>query len=268
MLESVLFYAGNLALILAVAIAIWPVSIVTKDPSYIDSFWPIGFVILAGTSAYLSGESLQQPMILLTALWGFRLGLHLFTRWLHEGADRRYKAIRARAKSRPNLFILVYVFVMQAVLLWLVALPIQHGVNANITLDAPLAKLGLVFFAVGFLFETIGDWQLSRFKSDPANAGKVMDRGLWRYTRHPNYFGDACVFWGLWLICVSGGAGYWTVIGPLFLTFTLVKWSGKALLEKNLKQSRPGYEDYIQRTPGFLPWFPKRADETPEASES
>lgn len=258
MLESVIFHAGNLAIIMAIVIAIWPPSIATKDPSYIDSFWPIGFVILAVASAYLSGERLFQPVVIMTALWGLRLGGHLFLRWLHEGADKRYQAIRARGKDRPNLFILNFVFVMQGFLIWLVALPIQHGVAEVSALTSPLAWLGVALFGLGFAFETIGDWQLARFKADPDNAGKVMDRGLWRYTRHPNYFGDACVFWGIWLVTIADGTGYWTVIGPAFLTFTLVKWSGKALLEKNLKKSRPGYEDYIRRTPGFIPWFPKK----------
>jgi len=260
-MESLVFYAGNLAIILAIAIAIWPFSIASEDPSYVDSFWPTGFVILALTSAYLSGAGLGQPLVLMSALWGGRLALHLFARWRREGADKRYRDIRARAKSRPNLFILVYVFVMQAILLWLVALPIQAGVRQVAEIDGPVAIAGVALFALGFLFETIGDWQLMRFRADPANAGQIMDRGLWRYTRHPNYFGDACVFWGIWLVSVSGGAGLWTAIGPLFLTFTLVKWSGAALLEKNLKASKPGYEDYIRRTPGFIPWFPKATAE-------
>ena len=253
-----LFYLSNLSVMVAVMVALWPISILRDDPSYIDSVWPLGFIILGVSSALLSGTSLLQPVFVMTALWGSRLALHLFTRWLHEGADKRYKAIKARAKMNVHLFVLIYVFLMQGVLLWLVALPIQHSVAEAAPSLGLLAWFGIALFGLGFVFETVGDWQLRQFKNNPDNAGKIMDRGLWRYTRHPNYFGDACVFWGIWLVAVDNGTGYWTAIGPAFLTFTLVKWSGAALLEKNLKASRPGYVDYIERTPGFIPWFPKK----------
>ena len=203
-------YWLNLALMLGVMVLLWPFSIARKDPSYVDSVWPLGFLFLALTSL---------------AFVGVRAGVSIL---------------------------------MQGVLLWLVALPVQHGVmEAGQPINA-MSLIGLALFLTGFLFETIGDYQLSRFKADPVNAGQVMDQGLWRYTRHPNYFGDACVFWGIWLVAVSDGTGWWTVVGPLFLTFTLVKWSGAALLEKNLHESRPGYADYVARTPGFVPWWPKK----------
>ena len=111
---------------------------------------------------------------------------------------------------------------------------------------------------VGIAFETIGDWQLTRFRRDPANRARVMDRGLWRYTRHPNYFGDACVWWGLYLIAAETAAGRWAIVGPLFLTYTLLKWSGAALLERRLSRSRPGYAEYVARTSAFIPWFPRK----------
>ncbi|WP_291897645.1 DUF1295 domain-containing protein [Maricaulis sp.] len=259
-----LFYLSNLGVMLAVMVALWPISIVRDDPSYIDSIWPIGFIIMAVSAGMFAGTALQQPAFWMTLLWGGRLGLHLFTRWLREGADKRYEAIKARAKINVHLFVLIYVFLMQGILLWLVSLPIQHAMAAPEAALGALAMIGLGLFALGFVFETVGDWQLSKFKADPANEGQVMDKGLWRYTRHPNYFGDACVFWGIWLVTIDGGAGYWTAIGPAFLTFTLVKWSGAALLEKNLKRSRPGYLDYIQRTRGFIPWFPKKGSASGE----
>lgn len=252
-------YWLNLALMLGVMVLLWPFSIARKDPSYVDSVWPLGFLFLALTSLAFVGVSAGVSIILpMVAMWSLRLGAHLFRRWRHEGADKRYQALMARARGNVHVFVLVTVFLMQGVLLWLVALPVQHGVmEAGQPINA-MSLTGLALFLTGFLFETIGDYQLSRFKADPVNAGQVMDQGLWRYTRHPNYFGDACVFWGIWLVAVSDGTGWWTVVGPLFLTFTLVKWSGAALLEKNLHESRPGYADYVARTPGFVPWWPKK----------
>ena len=254
-------YLLNLGFILLVMTGLWTLSIPRRDPSFIDSVWPLGFVLLAVSSALLAGwplfgSSLVLPLV---TLWGLRLATHLFLRWRKEGLDRRYADLMAKAPGgRVHLFNLVAVFLLQGSLLWLVALPVQHAVMEGARPLTGLAWAAIGLFALGFLFETIGDWQLARFKADPANKGQVMDRGLWRYTRHPNYFGDACVFWGLWLIAVSDGTGWWTAIGPAFLTWTLVKWSGAALLEKNLHESRPGYADYVRRTSGFIPWFPKR----------
>ena len=250
----------NLAIMLGVMVALWPISVWRKDPSYIDSVWPLGFIVMGVSTALLTNQSLTATSLVLglTAIWGLRLGGHLFTRWLHEGPDKRYKVLKAKAKFNPDLFVLIYVFLMQGVLLWLVSLPIQHAIAEGPKPLGPMGLAGLALFVTGFAFETIADWQLTRFKADPANAGQVMDRGLWRYTRHPNYFGDACVFWGIWVISVADGTGWWTLIGPAFLTFTLVKWSGAALLEKGMRKTRPGYADYIARTSGFVPWFPKR----------
>jgi steroid 5-alpha reductase family enzyme len=122
------------------------------------------------------------------------------------------------------------------------------------------AWLGIALAAIGILFEAIGDHQMAAFKSDPANHGKVMDRGLWRYTRHPNYFGDSCTWWGIYLVAAETSLGVWSIIGPLLLTWTLVKWSGAALLERRLRQSRPGYEEYLRRTSSFIPWPPAKSE--------
>lgn len=259
--ETALLLVTNLGVMLAAMALLWPFSIRSNDPSYIDSVWPLGFILMAASAAVVSGTGAAAwPVIAMTTLWGLRLGVHLFIRWRREGPDKRYAAIRARAKINVHLFVLIYVFILQGVLLWLVSLPIQHAVAEGRAVLGAVAWAGIGVFSVGFLFETIGDWQLARFKADPANKGKIMDRGLWRYTRHPNYFGDACVFWGIWLVSVDNGTGWWTAIGPAFLTWTLMKWSGAALLERNLHESRPGYADYVSRTPGFIPWFPKKAE--------
>lgn len=268
MLDLVTYYAANLGVILAMMLLLWPISIRAGDPSFIDAVWPTGFIVLACSSALLSGQAeAASPVFAMVVIWGARLAIHLFLRWRREGMDRRYKVIMGRAKGNVHVFVLTYVFMMQGVLLWLVALPIQNAVGEGYHALGVLAWVGFALYALGLFFEVVGDWQLMKFKADPANEGQIMDRGLWRYTRHPNYFGDACLFWGIWLVAVDNGTGWWTAIGPAFLTFTLVKWSGAALLEKNLHKSRPGYADYVARTPGFIPWFPKPMPEAQNASE-
>jgi steroid 5-alpha reductase family enzyme len=262
-MESVYALLGtNLLLVMTLMTGLWLISIVLKDVSFIDSFWAYGMVIVAATSYGLADgvPQRQQLLLVLTAIWGLRLGTYLFLRWRREGADRRYVALLSKAPGNPHVFSLTKVFLLQGVLLWLVTLPVQLGQLAQApAVLGPLAYAGAALALVGIAFESIGDWQLARFKADPANAGQVMDRGLWRYTRHPNYFGDACVWWGLYLIAAETALGRWTIISPLFLTFILIKWSGAALLERRLKRSRPGYEDYVARTSGFIPWPPKKS---------
>jgi steroid 5-alpha reductase family enzyme len=262
-MESVYALLGtNLLLVMTLMTGLWLISIALKDVSFIDSFWAYGMVIVAATSYGLADgvPQRQQLLLVLTAIWGLRLGTYLFLRWRREGADRRYVALLSKAPGNPHVFSLTKVFLLQGVLLWLVTLPVQLGQLAQSpAVLGPLAYAGAALALVGIAFESIGDWQLARFKADPANAGRVMDRGLWRYTRHPNYFGDACVWWGLYLIAAETALGRWTIISPLFLTFILIKWSGAALLERRLKRSRPGYEDYVARTSGFIPWPPKKS---------
>lgn len=253
--------ATNLLIVMTLMVLLWMISIPLRDVSFIDSFWALGMVLVAATTYTMvdGNPDRQQLLLVLTAVWGLRLGLHLFLRWRREGADRRYVALLAKAPGNPHLFSLRKVFLTQGPLLWLVTLPVQLGQLDSVPAAlGPLAMAGAVLAVIGIVFETVGDWQLARFKADPASEGQVMDRGLWRYTRHPNYFGDACVWWGLYLIAAETASGRWAIISPIFLTFILIKWSGAALLERRLKRSRPGYADYIERTSGFLPWPPKR----------
>ena len=165
--------------------------------------------------------------------------------------------MRRRRGERFTLWSLYAIFGLQGVLVLIVSLPLQAGAQCSDPLTAA-AIPGIAVFAVGLAFEAIGDAQLRRFKADPASAGQVMDRGLWHYTRHPNYFGDACLWWGLWLIVVVGGGTWWTAVGPLVMTVLLVRVSGKGLLEKSIGTRRPGYAEYIERTSGFLPLPPRR----------
>ena len=262
MFEALLINAGLAAVLLLV---LWRVAASIRDVSFIDAVWGGGMAVLAAASwLQLSEPGLRAGLIAAMAvIWGTRLFVHLFTRWRASGEDLRYARMLAKAKEagRYGSAALKVVFAPQAFLLYLTCLPAQLGVlasgNAGI---GPLAWAGFALWLTGMVFETLGDIQLTAFRADPANKGKVLNTGLWRYTRHPNYFGDACVWWGIWLAAAE--AGPWIALaslpGPLFLTFTLTKWSGKPLLEKGLVKNRPGYADYVARTSGFIPWPPKR----------
>ena len=264
MIEALLVNAG---ILLAVVLGLWGISVRIDDVSFIDSFWGAGMALMAFTSwLQLSGRGVHAHLILaMTVAWGLRLGIYLLRRWRAEGEDKRYERMlrKDREKGRFAFAALTKIWLGQAVLLFLVSSPAQTGILASDPEQeiAALTLAGFALYLVGITFEWLGDWQLAQFKKDPANKGEVMDKGLWRYTRHPNYFGDACAWWGIWLVVasVSWEVALWTVAGPIFLTFTLVKWSGAALLEKGMKHTRPGYEEYKQRTSAFVPLPPKKS---------
>lgn len=259
--------AINAAILIVVVLIQWAISVKINDVSFIDAFWGAGMGLLAVASwLHVSGRpgDLATLIMVMTAAWGFRLGIYLFLRWRREGEDRRYRRILkdAREKGQFAKAALTRVWLMQAVLLFMVSSPAQVGILASgdpapIT---PLAWGGFALWSVGVFFEWVGDWQLSRFKADPANKGHVLDTGLWRYTRHPNYFGDFCAWWGIWLACAAAGWEYAaiTAIGPIFLTFTLTKWSGVPLLEKGLHKTKGNkYAIYERRTSAFFPIPPQ-----------
>ncbi len=261
--EAMLINAAVAAVTLLLA---WRVAVRINDVSFIDAIWGGGMAVLAIASWLQLGEPGQRANLItiMAALWGLRLFWHLFTRWRAHGEDVRYARMLGKAKEQGRFAraALTVVFAPQAVLLYLTCLPAQLGVLASDG-GAPLGLLALVGAALwltGMVFEVIGDAQLKAFRADPASKGKVLDTGLWRYTRHPNYFGDCCVWWGIWL--AAADAGLWIALaslpGPLFLTFTLTKWSGKPLLEKGLNKTRPGYAGYVARTSGFIPWPPRK----------
>ena len=264
MVEGLLF---NAALLAAVMLALWLVAVRIDDVSFVDAVWGGAMALLAFASWWRleAPGALAHLIAAMTVAWGARLAIHLLRRWRREGEDQRYARMLRKDRERGTFAqaALVKVFLGQALLLFLVSSPAQVGILASeapAPID-PLALAGLALYLVGIAFEWIGDWQLARFRADPANEGSVLDSGLWRYTRHPNYFGDACAWWGIWLACASAGWGYalWTVAGPLFLTFTLTRWSGAALLEAGMRKKRDdAYADYVARTPAFVPWFPRR----------
>lgn len=263
MAEALLVNAGAGALL---ATACWMLSLALGKVSFVDAVWGLAMVLLAAL-AFLQTPApgpLAQLILAMTALWGLRLGLYLLRRFLRHGEDPRYVRLLAdaRANGRWRIAVLLRVWVLQGVLLYVVCSPAQVGILASESGAAipPLAWAGFALWCLGIFFEWTGDWQLARFKADPANAGKLMDRGLWRYTRHPNYFGDACAWWGITLAAFAADwqAAMWTLPGPLFLTFTLVRWSGAAMTERGMAEKYgEDFAAYVRRTPAFMPWFPK-----------
>ena len=245
--------------IAAVMIITWVVSLVLRDASVVDPVWPLAFIAVAIT-ALIAGSGDEGRRILIAcvvAIWGARLSIHLLVRNAGKEEDFRYAAMRAKRGHRFWLTSLVTVFLLQGLLVWVVSLPVQLSAIPDRPLGW-LAIIGAIVWVLGVVFEAIGDAQLTRFKANPASRGQVLDTGLWRYTRHPNYFGDFLVWWGIFLIAAESGAGAWGVAGPLLMTLLLVKVSGAGLLEKDIAVRRPGYADYVRRTSGFMPLPPKR----------
>ncbi|WP_314414653.1 DUF1295 domain-containing protein [Streptomyces kroppenstedtii] len=227
----------------------------------VDVAWGLGFTAVALVSFLASaGEGDEGRRLLVTALtavWGLRLAGHIAWRGRGHGEDPRYDAMLAKAPGSRNLYALRMVYLLQGALVWLVSLPVQAAQYVSGPLGG-LVWAGVVLWAVGMFFETVGDFQLARFKADPVNRGRIMDRGLWSWTRHPNYFGDFCVWWGLFLLaCDSGAAVVVSVLSPLVMSFLLINGSGKPMLERHMAE-RPGFAEYRARTSGFFPRPPKR----------
>lgn len=254
----------NFVILSSVMLILWLYCVRIRDVSVIDAFWPFGMVILAGSTFLLSSGAQDRKLLILAlvAIWGLRLALHLFARWREHGVDPRYAAILGRLTEKKGWSFarasLVQVFAMQCVLLFIVCLPAQLGqIDAEPAAIGWLGWIGTAIALTGIAFETIGDAQLKAFRADPAMKGKVLDTGLWRYTRHPNYFGDACAWWGIWLVAAESETGRWAIIGPIGITWLLTRLSGVPMLEHRLKKSRPGYEAYVRRTSSFIPWPPR-----------
>jgi len=250
----------NLVVVMGLMVLLWLVSLARRDASVADVFWGTGFVIVAWLSGLQAGrfDARTVLVVALTTIWGLRLSLHLLWRSWGRGEDRRYRAMREKHGTRFGLVSLGTVFFLQGGILWFVSLPVQAAAWQPIA-RSPLWLadfLGCSLWTLGFAFEVVGDWQLARFNADPANRGQVLCRGLWRYTRHPNYFGDFCVWWGLFLIAAAGGA-WWIVGSPLLMSWLLMRVSGVPLLEKDMAERRPGYADYVARTNAFFPAPPE-----------
>jgi steroid 5-alpha reductase family enzyme len=256
---------ANAMLIAALTIAIvmittWVISLMVNNASIVDIVWGLGFAITSWVLALtIDGDSTRQILLaVMVGVWGVRLGGYLAKRNIGHGEDWRYKAMRKKKGPKFGVISLVTVFGLQGVLMWVVSLPVQFG-NADDTPGVgPIAVMGIIIWVIGLTFEAVGDMQLARFKKNPENAGKVMDQGLWRLTRHPNYFGDALLWWGIGLVGAETGSGVIGLIGPLVMTVFLLRVSGVPMLERSLMKRREGYADYVARTSGFIPRPPKK----------
>lgn len=252
---------STLGVVLVLFFVLWLASLVLRDASIVDCFWGIAFLVIASsTSAATEGfETRAQLVLALTAVWGIRLSFHITMRNLGHGEDHRYRRMRRHWGTRFPLVSLFTVFGLQAVVAWIVSLPVQAAIAAvfpnHLTMFDAAA---IVVWTAGFFFEATADLQLARFKADPANRGRILTHGLWRYTRHPNYFGDALQWWGLWLFAAATGA-WWTAIGPALMTFLLLRVSGVRMLEEHLEKTKPGFEAYRRRTSAFVPMPPRDA---------
>jgi len=261
-------YIAAAVVIACQMIFLWLLSIPLRNVSIVDIGWGIGFVLVA----WLATQNIGGPSTILYAMvtaWGVRLAWHLWLR--NHGKPEDYRYVAMREKQGPSFVwsSLLRVFTLQGVIMWIVALPITVTGASQATEPCwYLIAAGSVLWLAGMIFEVIGDWQLARFKTNPDHQGQVMDQGLWKYTRHPNYFGEFLIWWGHWLVGVAVSGAWWTVVSPLLMSFLLLKVSGVALLEKAMKKRSPEYESYIQRTSQFFPRRPKPDMSVGSSSES
>lgn len=250
-------YLSALGLMLVLAITGWIVSVIKRNVTLVDSLWSL-FILLAG-SVYIFHENTLTSrdflLISLILIWSIRLSLYLT--WRNRGGheDHRYQTIRRNNNPHFWLKSLYIIFGLQVILAWIVSLPLLGAANSTNDLNW-LDGIGFALFLLGFAWQSIGDWQLSRFKAKAENRHKVLDSGLWHYSRHPNYFGEFCIWWGFYLIALAAGA-WWSIAGPLLMTLLLLKVSGVALLEKDIGTRRPDYAGYIRRTNAFFPGKPR-----------
>lgn len=249
-------------LIMILMLGMWGLSLWLKDCSIVDIFWAPGFAIAAWFTA-LQQPEIRSPqtlaLLVLVSVWALRLGTHLFIRWLgHEGEDRRYATMRLNHGSSWWWWSAFQVFLLQGVLICIVSMPLQMTIAATPAEPSALFYVGVAIAAAGILIEALADWQLTAFRRASANSDKVMDRGLWRWSRHPNYFGDFTMWWGIYLIALSASFTlWWTIFSPIIMSVLLLRVSGVTLLEQTIAQRRPEYEDYVHRTSAFVPLPPR-----------
>lgn len=255
----------TLLMAFAMMTTLWPLSIRLKDVSIIDILWAPAFAVLAWLSADLAPDVGPRGWIVLglITVWAVRLGSHVYGRWRRLGhEDYRYTAIRKQRGGNFALTSLWWIFWMQALLLWIISWPLQAAFDAPETPLGVLDALGIALGAGGIIIEAAADAQLTRFRANPENRGHVLDTGLWGWSRHPNYFGDFALWWGLYLIALGAGAPWWTALGPIVMSALLLHYSGASLMEDTITDRRPAYADYIRRTSAFFLWPPTRSPRT------
>ena len=255
-----LFFKAALIIVVFVTL-LWVWSVFIKNVSIVDIFWGLGFVIVNVFYAFMFGDLTERKLLvlILVCIWGFRLAIYLAIRNIGKGEDFRYQEFRRNyGPKRYWWFSFFQTFLLQAVLIMIISLPLL-GINTSTSSGSlnGLDYLGIVVWVVGIVFEAGGDYQLMRFKKNPINKGKILDIGFWKYTRHPNYFGDSAVWWSYAIFSIASGC-YWHIVGSIIMTLLILKVSGVSLLEKSLKEEKPLYRDYIKKTSSFLPWFSKK----------
>lgn len=252
-------YLQSLAIILIMMTVLWLVSIKLRNVSIVDPFWGAGFVLATVFSYFKAGNyDLRSTLVLvLVTVWGLRLSLYLAWRNAGKGEDFRYQAFRKTYGEGYWWISFFQTFLLQGVLMWLISAPLT-AVQVRGGMPGFVDGLAMLVWTIGFIFEAGGDWQLIRFRSNPHNKGKILQTGFWKYTRHPNYFGDSAVWWGYGLFAIAAGA-YVPALSSILMTLLILKISGVSLLEKTLVQTKPGYESYRRRTPAFIPWYPSKA---------
>ena len=246
---------GAAVTIACLMLASWSVSLLRRDASIVDIVWGLGFVVVAWAAKFVTGASGAGNWLLLmmVTVWGLRLAGYLAKRNLGNGEDFRYRAMRRKHGERFAIVSLYSVFGLQGALMFVVSLPVTLGQRDTNAGAGFVVLLGFIVWAIGAYFEVVGDAQLARFKRDPRNTDQIMDQGLWGLTRHPNYFGDCLVWWGLAIVGSTQGAGPWAFLGAIVMTVLLVRISGAALLDRLLAKRKPGYAEYMERTSGFIP---------------
>ena len=251
----------NLSTVIAMMTMGWFISLVCRNVTVVDSLWGLGFVLVAWVTLVLSDGYMARRILIavMVTLWGLRLSIYLSWRNWGKGEDPRYRRWREESGDTFWIVSLFKVFTLQAVFMWCISLAPQVAqISQTPDYLTGFDAIGVFVWAAGFLFESIGDWQLARFKSNPENTGKVMDKGLWAYSRHPNYFGEFLVWWGIFLVTLATPGSGWTIVSPVIVTVVLLKMTGIPLTEKTITSTRPGYLGYVKRTSAFIPWFPKR----------
>jgi len=248
-------------IILSLVTILWIWSVLIKNVSIVDIFWGVGFVIVNAFYVFMSGELDPRKILILilVSLWGLRLAIYLAFRNIGKGEDFRYQEFRRNYGPKRYWWLSFFqAFLLQGVLILIVSLPFLGVHSSSNTGELKLLDyIGVGVWLIGFTFEAGGDYQLARFKRDVKNKGKVLSTGFWKYTRHPNYFGDSAVWWAYAIFSIAAGS-YWQIVGSIIMTLLILKISGVSLLEKTLKETKPQYRDYIKKTNSFLPWFPKK----------
>lgn len=260
-MENIEIFIINFMAVVVMMLVAWVVSLPSKNVTHVDTLWGLGFVLITWLTFFMSEGFAGRKILIcaLVSLWGLRLSLYLSLRNWGRGEDPRYAAWRRKSGDRFWLVSLFKVFILQALFLWIIALAMQWAqLSAIPDRFTVWDYLGIAAWLFGFGFEAVADHQLKRFKADPGNKGRVMDQGLWAYSRHPNYFGESLIWWSIFLIALSTPFGWWTVISPIVITVVLLKMTGVSLMEKTIVHRRPGYDAYMDRTRAFIPWFPKQ----------